>query len=431
MMEYKHIYKKKESALLIFVQFKSFGNNENRKPDKKYLSESIAELKNLAISAGAEVGATLEFNQIKPSPKYFISKGKLEKAKIIIREKNIDLTIFNNEITPAQQINLQEKLGIKIIDKTALILDIFAQRAHSREGKLQVELAQLNYILPRLTGKGIQLSRLGGGIGTRGPGEMKLEVDRRRIRKRISLLEKKISKVGIQRNVQRKKREENNIFKIALVGYTNSGKSTLLNAVTNSDIYTKNMLFSTLDSTTRKLNVAEGLEVLISDTVGFIEKLPHQLIASFKSTLEEVRRSDLLLLIADASSSNCEHHIVSVKEVLKELNVYHKPIFLVFNKIDKVSKNKLLSIKMKYKNAIFISALEKTGIDDLYNKVKEIIEKDYLSITVKIPYSDNKLISYLYDNCQIIKKEYCKDGILLLLKADSKYYSELTKYIYK
>jgi len=244
MMESKHIYKKKESALLIFVQFKSFGNNENRKPDKKYLSESIAELKNLTISADAEVGATLEFNQIKPSPKYFISKGKLEKAKNIICEKNTDLVIFNNEITPAQQINLQEKLGIKIIDKTALILDIFAQRAHSREGKLQVELAQLNYILPRLTGKGIQLSRLGGGIGTRGPGEMKLEVDRRRIRKRISLLEKKINKIRIQRDVQRKKREENNIFKIALVGYTNSGKSTLLNAVTNSDVYIKNMLFS-------------------------------------------------------------------------------------------------------------------------------------------------------------------------------------------
>lgn len=431
MMESKHIYKKKESALLIFVQFKSFGNNENRKPDKKYLSESIAELKNLTISADAEVGATLEFNQIKPSPKYFISKGKLEKAKNIICEKNTDLVIFNNEITPAQQINLQEKLGIKIIDKTALILDIFAQRAHSREGKLQVELAQLNYILPRLTGKGIQLSRLGGGIGTRGPGEMKLEVDRRRIRKRISLLEKKINKIGIQRDVQRKKREENNIFKIALVGYTNSGKSTLLNAVTNSDVYIKNMLFSTLDSTTRKLNVTEGLEVLISDTVGFIEKLPHQLIASFKSTLEEVLRSNLLLLIADASSSNYEHHIVSVKEVLKEINVYHKPIFLVFNKIDKVSKNKLLSIKMKHRNAIFISALKKTGIDDLYNKVREIIEKDYLSITVKIPYSDNKLISCLYDNCQIIKKEYCKDGILLLLKADSRYYSKLTKYIYK
>ncbi len=431
MMEYKHIYKKKESALLIFVQFKSFGNNKNRRPDKKYLSERVAELKNLTISAGAEVGAVLEFNQIKPSPKYFISKGKLENAKNVICEKNIDLVIFNNEITPAQQINLQEKLGIKIIDKTALILDIFAQRAHSREGKLQVELAQLNYILPRLTGKGVQLSRLGGGIGTRGPGEMKLEVDRRRIRKRISLLEKKINKVIIQRNVQRKKREENNIFKIALVGYTNSGKSTLLNAVTNSDVYTKNMLFSTLDSTTRKLNVTEGLEVLISDTVGFIEKLPHQLIASFKSTLEEVLRSNLLLLIVDASSSNHEHHIVSVKEVLKEINVYHKPIFLVFNKIDKVSKNKLLSIKMKYKDAIFISALKKTGTEDLYNKVREVTEKDYLSVTVKIPYSDNKLISYLYDNCQIIKKEYCKDGILLLLKADSRYYPKLVKYIYK
>ena len=428
------IYKDQEDVILIFIKFKSFKDSTNKHdkyPGRENSYKDTEELNNLAISAGAKVDSEVIFNQVKPNPKYFISKGKLEQIKNIVFEKNIDLVIFNEDITPAQQTNIQEKLKIKVIDKTALILDIFAQRAHSREGKLQVELAQLNYILPRLSGKGIQLSRLGGGIGTRGPGETKLEVDRRKIRDRIRQLEKKINQIGIQRDVQRKKREENNIFQVSLVGYTNSGKSTLLNTITNSDVYTKDMLFSTLDSTTRRLKISAVKEILISDTVGFIEKLPHQLIASFKSTLEEVRKCNLLLLIVDISDNNFENHILSVKKVLREIGVYHKPIFLIFNKIDKIREGELQRIRIKYKNAIFISALKKIGLEGIYCRVIKIIEKHFLSITVKIPYSENKLISFIYDNCQILKKQYFEDGISLLLKTDFRYYSKLSRYICK
>jgi GTP-binding protein HflX len=280
----------REKVLLVFINFENFKYNTTKKQRySKTINENVEELKNLTISAGAGVEEILCHKQNKPNPKYFISTGKLEEIKNIVNNKKIELVIFDNEITPTQQRNLQLKLDTKVLDRTALILDIFAQRAHSMEGKLQVELAQLNYLLPRLMGKGIELSRLGGGIGTRGPGETKLEVDRRKIRKRISLLEKKIYLISVQRDTQRKKREEKNIFQIALVGYTNSGKSTLLNATTDSDAYVEDRLFSTLDSTTRKLKIYPNSEVLISDTVGFIEKLPHQLIASFKSTRSEER----------------------------------------------------------------------------------------------------------------------------------------------
>lgn len=376
----------REKVLLVFINFENFKNNITKKQRyPKTINENVEELKNLTISAGADVEEILCHKQDKPNPKYFISTGKLEEIKNIVDNKEIELVIFDNEITPTQQRNLQLKLDTKVLDRTALILDIFAQRAHSMEGKLQVELAQLNYLLPRLIGKGIELSRLGGGIGTRGPGETKLEVDRRKIRKRISLLEKKIYQISVQRDTQRKNREEKNIFQIALVGYTNSGKSTLLNAATDSDVYVEDRLFSTLDSTTRKLKIYPNSEVLISDTVGFIEKLPHQLIASFKSTLEEVKRTDLLLLVVDISNTNFENNIYSVKEVLKEIGVWQKPVVLVFNKIDKLSSGELNNLKIKYKNSVFISALKRMGMPELYLRIKKIIERHYLNIIVKIP----------------------------------------------
>ena len=339
--------------------------------------------------------------------------------------------IFDDEITPTQQRNLQTKLNIKVLDRTALILDIFAQRAHSSEGKLQVELAQLNYILPRLTGRGIELSRLGGGIGTRGPGETKLEVDRRKIRNRISMLKKKIDRIGIQRDTQRKQREEREIFQIALVGYTNSGKTTLLNSTTDADAYVEDRLFSTLDSTIRKINIFSNLEVLISDTVGFIEKLPHQLIASFKSTLEEVRRSDLLLLIVDISNPYYENNIYSVRKVLKEIGVWNKPVILVFNKIDKVSNTYIEKLKIKYKNVVFISALKKKGISELYSRIKKFIEKHYINIVVRIPYVESRLISFIYNNCQVLNRKDLEDSTVLNLNISSRYSSVLAKYLYR
>lgn len=422
----------REKVLLVFINFENFKNNTTKKQRyPKTINENVEELKNLTISAGADVEEILCHKQDKPNPKYFISTGKLEEIKNIADNKEIELVIFDNEITPTQQRNLQLELDTKVLDRTALILDIFAQRAHSMEGKIQVELAQLNYLLPRLMGKGIELSRLGGGIGTRGPGETKLEVDRRKIRKRISLLEKKIYQISVQRDTQRKNREEKNIFQIALVGYTNSGKSTLLNATTDSDAYVEDRLFSTLDSTTRKLKIYPNSEVLISDTVGFIEKLPHQLIASFKSTLEEVKRTDLLLLVVDISNTNFENNIYSVKEVLKEIGVWQKPVVLVFNKIDKLSSGELNSLKIKYKNSVFISALKRRGLPELYLRIKKIIERHYLNIIVKIPYNENKIMSFIYSNCQVLGRRDLEDSTILNLNVNSKYCSILSRYIYR
>ncbi|MDD5621639.1 MAG: GTPase HflX [Actinomycetota bacterium] len=422
----------KEKALLIFIDFDNFRKNTSNGPDhSKALSENAEELKNLTLSAGAVVEDVLFGRQNKPNPKYFIGTGKLEEAKNIVDTKDIELVIFDDEITPTQQRNLQLKLGTKVLDRTALILDIFAQRAQSSEGKLQVELAQLNYLLPRLTGRGVELSRLGGGIGTRGPGETKLEVDRRKIRKRISILEKKIQQISTQRDTQRKSREEKNVFQIALAGYTNSGKTTLLNSTTSADGYVEDRLFSTLDSTTRKLTMYPNSEALISDTVGFIEKLPHQLIASFKSTLEEVKRSDLLLLVSDISKPDFENNIASVKNVLKEIDAADKPVLLVFNKIDKLNNAEIERLKIKHKEAIFISALKKTGFNELYSAIKKIIEKHYLDIAVRIPYNKNKLISFIYDNCQVLKRKNLGDSTILNLHVNSRYCSILSQYIYR
>ncbi len=418
----------KEKALLVFISFTQ--RIKSISPDSGHsmtIDENTSELTNLAVSAGAEVMQVLTYRQIKPNPKYFISTGRLEIIKNILSENEIDLIIFDDEITPTQQRNLQRKLDIGVVDRTALILDIFAQRARSREGRLQVELAQLNYLLPRLIGKGIELSRLGGGIGTRGPGETQLEVDRRKIRNKISALEKKIKQISVQRNTQRKSRNDN-IFQAALVGYTNSGKSTLLNSLTKSDVEVKNMLFSTLDSTTRKLNLDVKPDVLLTDTVGFIEKLPHQLIAAFKSTLEEVKISDLLLLIVDISNTGFESNILSVKKVLKDIEVWGKPYIMVFNKTDKVEKVLLKSMRLKYRDSIFISALKCTGLEDLRESIKINIEKHNLAIKVKIPYSDQKIISFIYKNCKVLKREDKKSGIIFHLNIEPKYSDILKVY---
>lgn len=422
----------KEKALLVFSYFYRFKVPEaGDRPYRRTSRENVEELKNLAVSAGAGVEEILYSRQDKPDPKYFIGRGKLEEAKTIINDKDIELVIFDDEITPTQQRNLQSKLDVKVIDRTALILDIFAQRAHSSEGKLQVELAQLNYILPRLTGRGVELSRLGGGIGTRGPGETKLEVDRRKIRKRISQLKKKIYQIGIQRDIQRKRREDRDVFQIALVGYTNSGKTTLLNTATDSDAYVEDRLFSTLDSTTRKINICQNSIVLMSDTVGFIEKLPHQLIASFKSTLEEVKRADLLLMVVDISKQDFEDNILSVKEVLKEIEAGKKPVLPVFNKIDRLNKERLKNLKDRYSDAVFISALKKEGITELYSRIREIIEKKHMKITVKVSYRDNKIMSFVYNNCLVTGRRDMKDHAILDINFNSKYAELLSGYIYR
>jgi len=419
----------KEKALLIFIDFA--GNTRKRRPaSAKYsIEDNIEELSNLALSAGAYVSGHFSYQQDKPNPKYFLNTGRLEKINIFIRQEQVELVIFDDEITPTQQRNLQNKLKVKVLDRTALILDIFAQRANSAEGKLQVELAQMDYILPRLIGRGVELSRLGGGIGTRGPGETKLEVDRRKIRNRITSLKKKIKQISVQRGTQRKGRK-GNIYQVALAGYTNSGKSTLLNSLTDSDVYARNMLFSTLDSTTRKLELDVKPDVLLTDTVGFIEKLPHQLIAAFKSTLEEVQVSDLLLLIVDARKDNFESNIFSVKKVLEEIDVWGKPFILVFNKTDLVEKERLSMLKLKYRNSIFISALKKTGLDALKDRIKRTIERHNIDMRILLPYDEQKLISFIYKRCRVASRKDMKEGILFDLNVEPKYKDLLQPFIY-
>ncbi|TET51642.1 MAG: GTPase HflX [Actinomycetota bacterium] len=419
----------KEKVLLIFIDFtQKVKDGSPGLFTNISVEDRIEELTNLTISADAEVEQALSYRQKKPNPKYFISTGRLEQIKNALADSEIELVIFDDEITPTQQRNLQNTLNVKVLDRTALILDIFAQRARSSEGKLQVELAQSNYLLPRLIGKGIELSRLGGGIGTRGPGETKLEVDRRVIRKRITSLEKRIDQISIQRDTQRKSRS-NNIYQAALVGYTNSGKSTLLNTLTRSKVDAKNMLFSTLDSTTRKLNLDVKPDVLLTDTVGFIEKLPHQLIAAFKSTLEEVRVSDLLVLIVDISNNSFEANISSVKKVLKDIDVWGKPFIMVFNKIDKIDAKMLDSLKLKYKNSIFISALRGIGLDSLKDRIKKNIEKHNLNIVVKIPHNAQKIISFIYKKCQVLAREDMDSSVVFNLNIEPKY-SDILKVYY-
>jgi len=417
---------KKEKSLLVFIKNKSAGPVGNIFFNDFYLKENIEELKNLAISAGAEVSGVITHSQEKINPKYYISTGKLEEIEQIVNDDQIDLVIFDDELSPTQQGSLEDKLNIKVIDRTALILDIFAQRAMSKEGKLQVELAQLNYILPRLRGKGVMLSRLGGGIGTRGPGETKLEMDRRKIREKIGLLEKKIKEISIQRITQRKSREKSGIFKISLVGYTNSGKSTLLNAVTKANVLEKDMLFSTLDSTTRKLNLSESIEASISDTVGFIEKLPHQLIAAFRSTLEEVIKADLLLVIVDISNPNYERQIISVKKVLDELKVKDKEIHLVFNKIDLIkNKIKINDVKIKYRNASFISAKKHINLEELLRNIVNIISSNDICFIAEIPYNESGFESKIYENCKIMNKDYKDDIIRITAKCNNKIFRKI------
>jgi GTP-binding protein HflX len=327
--------------------------------------ESIEELERLADTAGAEVVGQITQKRAQPDQKYFIGSGKLEELKSLILSRRADLTIFDVELSPSQERNLENDLGTKVIDRTELILDIFAQHARSREGKLQVELAQSNFLLSRLTGHGVLMSRLGGGIGTRGPGETKLEYDRRRIRKRISDLKQEIEKVRKERSIRREKRKRSHLPTVALVGYTNSGKSTLLNAFSKAGVLTQDKLFATLDPTIRRVDLPSRKVMLLTDTVGFIQKLPHQLIAAFRATLEEVTEADLLLHVVDASHPYFEDQIAAVYTVLEELKCVTKPVITVFNKIDKLNKKLPKRILEKYQPALAISALYAKGLEEL------------------------------------------------------------------
>ncbi len=306
-------------------------------------NEDLEELKLLAKTAGAKVEDVVYYKKDSINPSYFISKGKIQELEEKVLKNKCEVVIFNEDLSPTQLKNLEKVIPCKIIDRTTLILDIFAQHARTKEGKIQVELAQLEYILPRLVGRGEILSRLGGGIGTRGPGETKLEVDRRKIRRRIYFLKEQLKEVQREREVQRKNRRD--IYKVALVGYTNVGKSSLFNLLTHSNVKVEDQLFATLDPTVRKVRLENNWEFLVIDTVGFIKNLPPSLMTAFRATLEEVLYVDLIVHVVDISNSNFERQIDVVENLLEEIGVENKPIIRAYNKIDLISKEKLLEIK--------------------------------------------------------------------------------------
>ncbi len=351
-----------ERALLVTVDL--------HKREEWTSEERSCELAELARSAGATIVKEEIVRRHDICPASFIGKGKAEELSGFCKAENIKIVIFNNDLTGTQAKNLLDLLGVKTIDRTQLILDIFAKRAHSNEGKLQVELAQLMYLLPRLTGKGVQLSRQGGGIGTSGPGEQKLEVDRRRIRARIFKLERDLVGLKSRREMMRKRRERFAMPMIAIIGYTNAGKSTLLNALTGSDVIVRDKLFSTLDPTVRRFRMPSGQEALFVDTVGFLSDLPHNLIEAFKATLEEAANSNLILHVVDASHPKALEQSKAAHKVLGEIGAAGKPIIIVLNKIDKVADpEKIARLKGCFKDAVAISALKREGLDRLIDAI--------------------------------------------------------------
>lgn len=378
------------------------------------VDDSLEELKQLADTAGATVIKKFIQKRPKPDPAFFIGRGKVQELALYAQQENIDLCIFDDELSPAQQRNIEIVMGIRILDRTALILDIFAQRARTNEGKLQVELAQLQYTLPRIMGKGLMLSRLGGGIGTRGPGETKLEVDRRRIRDRIAFIKEQIEKVKAVRSLHRSKRKKNNVFEVSLVGYTNAGKSTLLNTLTNSDIYAKDQLFATLDPTTRQLTLPNKQEIIITDTVGFIQRLPHQLIAAFRSTLEVVTEADLLVHVIDVSHELYKEQAAAVHEVLKEIGAETKPVITVYNKIDKLPPDSKLADRLALEeDTVCISAAKKLNLETLQQMIETHLKSKAVEVTLCIPYAETAKAAQLHETANVLEQEYTENGAVM------------------
>ncbi|MFH1460051.1 MAG: GTPase HflX [Candidatus Omnitrophota bacterium] len=380
--------------------------------------EQESELKVLTKTVRGEVVGEIKCSRPSPDPAFYIGKGKVKELKSLVEQTQAQTIIFNNDLNPTQSRNLEQKIGIKIIDRTQLILDIFAQHAKTQEGKVQVELAQLQYLLPRLSGKGVALSRLGGGIGTRGPGEQKLEIDRRRIRKRIDYLKKDIDALKKRRFEVRKRRQENALFNVALVGYTNTGKSTLLNKLTQAEVKAKDEMFSTLDPITKKFTLpASNLKILFSDTVGFLHDLPHHLIEAFRATLEVVTAADLLLVVLDISQELVYKHNDAVWEVLNKLNAQDKPVIYVLNKIDKINNNNIVKRFMrKFDDSVAISAKFSQNINKLLEKIEDCLQQATMVIKVSLSHSQMKLLNTIHAQGKVIYCDYKEDAILIKAK---------------
>ena len=373
--------------------------------DRNSSEEPLDELRRLAETAGANIVHTVVQNRVSIDPVYYIGKGKALELSRLAKEMDVDVLICDDDLTPAQVKNLEKVIDEKVIDRSELILDIFATRAKTFQAKLQVELAQLEYTKPRLKRMWTHLSRIEGGIGTRGPGEKQLEVDKRIVSKKIHDLRKKLHE--IEKRQERLVASRKEFFTVSIVGYTNAGKSTLMNALTEIDTFVEDKLFATLDTKTSVCKLENGKKFLVSDTVGFIKKLPHHLVSSFKATLEESRHADLLLHVADTSSTVIHNQIESVNTVLKELGCDKKPTIMVFNKIDAVKEEAVIPLlRSRYKDCVMLSAKTHQGIEDLKRKIIEMLEKNFIDVELSCSTANGKLIAYLHEHAHIVSSRF-------------------------
>lgn len=400
--------------------------------NKNNFEESIIELKNLCIACDMEVVGKVEQNLKKINPTFYMGSGKMEELQDLIEKTNAEIIVFNNELSASQIKNIEEEVKCSIIDRTALILDIFANRAKTREAKLQVEVARLQYELPRLIGANENLGRQSGGVGTknRGAGETKLELDRRRIEDRIASLNKELEILKYQRNTQKNKRKKSSIPNVALVGYTNAGKSSVMNVLVekfinkeDKKVFEKNMLFATLETYVRNIKLHNNKSFLLYDTVGFVGDLPHNLVKAFRSTLEEVCDADLLVHIIDISNPNYKNQIDVTNETLSQIGADNIPMIYVYNKIDLIDLDKLDN------NKILISAKRDIGIDRLIESICEKVFENYIRFKLKIPYSEGKMISNIMENATILDSEYIEDGVIFNIECSEKEYVKYKQYI--
>ena len=393
---------------------------------------SLAELGELTRTAGAEPAFTLIQKRPAPDAATCLGSGMAEEAAELVRREELDLVVFDRELSPTQIRNLEKLCGVRVIDRTTLILDIFAQRAASREGKLQVELAQLRYLLPRLSGQGTSLSRLGGGIGTRGPGETKLETDRRHIRRRINSLKEQLRDVEAARDVIEKRRRKNGTVTVALVGYTNAGKSTLMNRLTQAGVLAEDKLFATLDPTARALKLPSGKTVMLIDTVGLIRRLPHHLVEAFKSTLEQAATADILLNVCDASSPEAGEHLRVTEELLQSLHKkgekpeeFSRPVIPVLNKWDAVEDPEFT---LRIPGAVRISALNGEGIDDLLKAIEENLPERTFDVELLLPFSKSGLAAKLREEGAVLSEEYVPEGLRLTVRVGDRLYAAVREF---
>ena len=412
---------KRERAVLVGLNADCF------RMDQTATEETLEELEALLETAGGFCTGKILQNRHTPDSHSFIGEGKAQEVRMLVEATESTMVVFDNELSPGNIRALEEIIGVTVLDRSALILDIFAQRAKTKEGRLQVELAQYKYLLPRLSGMGKSLSRQGGGIGTRGPGETKLESDRRHIRERINRLEQELEQVRHVRSVQRERRMKNSVPVVAIVGYTNAGKSTLLNRLTGAGIPANNRLFDTLDTTSRQLTVSDNLDVILTDTVGFIAKLPHHLVDAFRATLEELEYADLLLHVIDASDENRQEHITVVEKLISQLAKPGTKVLQCYNKADLVQPTDIPIGE----DVVAVSAATGAGMDKLLQGIERMLGHSRHHITVMLPYSMGGMVETLHNNAQVLNVDYTAQGISVETIVDPILYGRLKEYITK